>query len=62
MTTTTATRKRRRLTEDVATGLLSDIVSGRYGVGQMLPPESELGSEHEVSRTVVREAIKIDRG
>lgn len=59
MTTTIGTRKRRRLTEDVATGLLRDIVSGKYGVGEMLPPENELGSEYEVSRTVVREAIKI---
>lgn len=38
-------------------GLL--IVSGVYGVGEALPNEDALGSELGVSRTVVREAVKV---
>lgn len=34
------------------------IVSGRYAVGAIIPPEPLLGEELGVSRTVVREAIK----
>ena len=34
------------------------IVSGRYAVGAIVPPEPLLGEELGVSRTVVREAIK----
>jgi GntR family galactonate operon transcriptional repressor len=52
-------RKRKRLTERVVAGLLANIVSGRYQPGQMLPSEGELGDEFDVSRTVIREAVKI---
>ena len=34
------------------------IISGRYAVGAIVPPEPLLGQELGVSRTVVREAIK----
>jgi len=34
------------------------IVSGRYAVGAIVPPEPLLGEELGVSRTVIREAIK----
>lgn len=34
------------------------IVSGRYAVGAIVPPEPLLGEELGVSRTVVREAVK----
>ena len=34
------------------------IVAGRYAVGSSLPPETALGEELGVSRTVVREAVK----
>ncbi len=57
-------RKRKRLTEGVVTGLLMNIVSGTYQPGDMLPAEAEIGGEYDVSRTVVREAVKIveDKG
>jgi DNA-binding FadR family transcriptional regulator len=35
------------------------IVSGAYRSGEMLPSEGDLGEEYGVSRTVVREAVKI---
>jgi DNA-binding FadR family transcriptional regulator len=52
-------RKRKRLTERVVAGLLAHIVSGKYDPGEMLPSEGELGDEFDVSRTVIREAVKI---
>lgn len=57
-------RKRKRLTEGVVAGLLTNIVSGAYQPGEMLPAEAEIGGEYDVSRTVVREAVKIieDKG
>jgi DNA-binding FadR family transcriptional regulator len=59
MAVTSDIRKRKRLTEDVVVGLLTNIVSGTYQAGDMLPAEGELCGEYEVSRTVVREAVKI---
>jgi DNA-binding FadR family transcriptional regulator len=48
----------------VVAGLLANIVSGTYQAGDMLPAEAEIGGEYDVSRTVVREAVKIveDKG
>jgi GntR family transcriptional regulator, galactonate operon transcriptional repressor len=34
------------------------IVGGRYGSGSLLPNEAEIGDELQVSRTVVREAVR----
>ena len=34
------------------------IVGGRYAVGAVIPPEPQLCEELQVSRTVVREAVK----
>ena len=35
------------------------IATGYYGIGKSIPMEPELVAEHGVSRTVVREAIKV---
>ncbi|MFT4123440.1 MAG: FadR/GntR family transcriptional regulator [Microbacteriaceae bacterium] len=35
------------------------IISGRYRPGDLLPREAELTAEHEVSRTSVREAMRV---
>lgn len=39
--------------------LLDRIVSGVYAEGSVLPSESQLGAEFEVSRTVLRESVKV---
>lgn len=38
--------------------LVDGIVSGRYASGSLLPPEPVLGQSFDVSRSVVREALK----
>ena len=42
---------------DIARMLAGDIESGRYTVGERLPPERELAQMLDVSRTTVREAL-----
>ncbi|MEX0348066.1 MAG: FadR/GntR family transcriptional regulator [Paracoccaceae bacterium] len=42
---------------DIARKLAGDIESGRYFVGERLPPERELAQKLDVSRTTVREAL-----
>ncbi|WP_102225679.1 GntR family transcriptional regulator [Acidimangrovimonas sediminis] len=42
----------------LAEALLDDIRSGRYPVGSLLPPETELCREFDLSRHTVREAIR----
>lgn len=46
------------LTDRVAHTLLTSILSGRWKAGERLPPERELSASLEVSRTVIREAIR----
>jgi DNA-binding GntR family transcriptional regulator len=48
----------------VAQTLIDDIRGGRYGVGQLLPPETVLCTQFGVSRHTVREAMRllIERG
>ena len=53
-----AARRPRRLSTTVADELLRRIVAGEYGVGTQLPPEPLLVAEFDVSRPVVREAVK----
>jgi DNA-binding FadR family transcriptional regulator len=55
-----ATRRSRprRLSTSVSDELLRRIVSGEYAVGTPLPPEPLLVDEFDVSRPVVREAVK----
>src|SRR5215218_4795445 len=51
--------RRPRVMPDVTKALASDIFSGRYPAGSSLPTENELGVEYGVSRTVIREALKV---
>ena len=44
---------------DVTRALAQDILSGRYAPGDSLPRENDLGVEYGVSRTVIREALKV---
>lgn len=56
----TATKARRpRVMPDVVRAIAADILSGRYPTGANLPSENDLGGEHGVSRTVIREALKV---
>jgi GntR family galactonate operon transcriptional repressor len=61
-----APRRRRgdRLGTVVVAELVDDIVSGRLAVGRTLPTEADLGDRFGVSRTVVRESVKLlqDKG
>lgn len=50
---------RSRLHLSVATALGSEIVGGRLAVGDLIPAEPELCARFGVSRTVVREAVKL---
>jgi GntR family transcriptional regulator, transcriptional repressor for pyruvate dehydrogenase complex len=47
----------RSLTHQLAAALTADIVEGRLPSGSRLPTEQEMVLAHEVSRTVVREAV-----
>jgi DNA-binding FadR family transcriptional regulator len=61
-TTASPTRSsttRRNLNLKVAAKIGADIVAGRRPAGSMIPPEPELCSQFGVSRTVVREAVKL---
>jgi GntR family galactonate operon transcriptional repressor len=59
MTVTAAHLGRRGLHREVVDDLGRRIVRGDYRPGDTLPNEAELGVAMEVSRTVVREAIKV---
>lgn len=52
------------LTASIAAELVERIVSGVYPVGELIPTAARLCIEFEVSRTVVREAVKVvvDKG
>ncbi|WP_205831093.1 FadR family transcriptional regulator [Microbispora hainanensis] len=52
-------KRPRRLGDTVVTYLIDRIVSGAYPVDTVLPTEPELCQEFGVSRTVVRESIKL---
>src|SRR3954471_6481956 len=43
---------------DVMRVLIADIVSGRRGTSEMLPKETDLAEEFDVSRGVARETIR----
>mgnify|MGYP003608967310 CR=1 FL=1 len=60
MTGPTATKVQRpRVMPDVVRALAGDILSGRHAPGVMLPREPDLCAEYGVSRTVIREALKM---
>lgn len=46
-----------RLYQEMARRLVDELSSGRYQVGDRLPPERELSIQYNVSRPTVREAI-----
>jgi DNA-binding FadR family transcriptional regulator len=51
--------ERQRLSHQVADQVEEAIVAGRFKVGSRLPAEQKLADQFEVSRNVVREALKI---
>lgn len=51
--------RRPRVMPDVVRALARDIFAGRYPSGSLLPRESDLGDAYGVSRTVIREALKV---
>ena len=59
-----STRRYEPLWMSVAHGLIDRVVSGTYPPGAIIPTEVKLGDEFGVSRTVVREAIRVlaDKG
>jgi GntR family transcriptional regulator, transcriptional repressor for pyruvate dehydrogenase complex len=46
------------LVEEVTSKLKEAIIAGHYSVGESLPSETQLASQMEVSRPVIRESIK----
>ena len=50
---------RRRYSEQVIQVVVAEIMSGNLAIGDKLPGEKELGEQFNVSRTVVREALRV---
>ena len=46
-----------RLPDRIYEQILEEIVSGKFSIGDRLPSENQIGTEHNVSRAVVREAL-----
>jgi DNA-binding FadR family transcriptional regulator len=53
------TKQRQSLNHRLASEIGAEIVSGRLSVGSLIPSEPELCARFGVSRTVVREAVKL---
>ncbi len=53
------TKGKARVLPSIMRRIAADILSGRIAVGATLPPESEMASSLGVSRSVVREALKV---
>lgn len=51
--------RRPRVMPDVVRSLAREIFGGRYPAGASLPRENDLCTEYGVSRTVIREALKV---
>lgn len=51
--------RRPRVMPDVVKAIAQDVFSGKYPAGASLPRENDLGREYGVSRTVIREALKV---
>ena len=54
-----AKARRPRVMPDIVRALARDIFADRYPPGSSLPRENDLGAEYGVSRTVIREALKV---
>ncbi len=50
--------ERQRLSDNIYTHLLGEILEGRFRVGERLPPENQLAQQFGVSRPVLREALR----
>ena len=59
MSTTSSTYLGRKLHGQVVNELGKRIVGGHYPAGQILPKEEQLGLELKVSRTALRESVKV---
>ncbi len=53
------TKRKARVLPNLVRGIATDILSGRIPVGASLPTESEMASAYSVSRSVIREALKV---
>ncbi|WP_395449365.1 FadR/GntR family transcriptional regulator [Aminobacter sp. UC22_36] len=53
-----AKSRRPRVLPDVVRAIAAEVLAGNYPVGSSLPSENDLCTEHGVSRTVIREALK----
>lgn len=51
--------RRPRVQREIVRAIAGDILSGRYPAGGALPRENDLCAEHGVSRTVIREVLKV---
>jgi DNA-binding FadR family transcriptional regulator len=52
-------RERRNLADEVSQQLIEMIVNATWAAYESIPPESELALRFEVSRTVIREAMRV---
>ncbi len=52
-------KRRRLVVDEVITQLQNLLSSGQYKTGDKIPPEAELGGMLGVSRTTIREAVKV---
>jgi DNA-binding transcriptional MocR family regulator len=50
--------ERQRLSDNIYTQLLGEIMDGRFQVGDRLPPENQLAQQFGVSRPGLREALR----
>lgn len=55
----TTLNRHESLHKKITETIMEQIVSGHYGAGVLLPPERDLCEMHGVSRTVIREAVKL---
>ena len=47
----------KRLYQEIGIKLRNELLSGRYAIGDRIPPERDIAEHYQVSRTVVREAL-----
>ncbi|MFB0975471.1 MAG: GntR family transcriptional regulator, partial [Tolumonas sp.] len=47
----------KRLYQEIGIRLRNELLSGRYQIGERIPPERDIAEHYQISRTVVREAL-----